>query len=285
MRTEAEMFQIFSDFAMEDERIRIFVLEGSRTNANIPKDSYQDYDVSFFVTDMSTYLDNDDWLQAFGELVFVQKPEDMELFPAEFEHYFTYIMYFADGIKVDLSLIPLTELTNYFQESDGLVEVLLDKDKRIAHEILATDKKYWLTQPSARSFDDCCNEFWSVATYVAKGLCRNEFLFAIDHLHNNVRQELLRMLAWKIGIQKGFTFSVGKNYKFIHQHLLAEEYEKLLSTYATAGVEQTWLAFEQCCQMFRNASRQVAEKLGYSYPNYDENITAWIENTYKKGND
>ncbi|WP_420799124.1 hypothetical protein [Metasolibacillus meyeri] len=37
--------------------------------------------------------------------------------------------------------------------------------------------------------------------------------------------------------------------------------------------------------MFRDASRQVAEKLGYSYPNYDENITAWIENTYKKGND
>ncbi len=47
MRTEAEMFQIFSDFAMGDERIRISVLEGSRTNANIPKDSYQDYDISF----------------------------------------------------------------------------------------------------------------------------------------------------------------------------------------------------------------------------------------------
>ncbi|WP_042475705.1 aminoglycoside 6-adenylyltransferase [Bacillus ndiopicus] len=285
MRTEAEMFKVFSDFAIQDERIRISVLEGSRTNTAIPKDIYQDYDISFFVTDMSSYLENDTWLQVFGELIFVQKPEDMELFPAEFEHWFTYIMYFADGIKIDLSLIPLTELTNYFNDSDGLVEVLLDKDGRIGHKMVATDEKYWIRKPSTRSFDDCCNEFWSVATYVAKGLRRNEFLFAIDHLHNNIRQELLRMISWDIGIQKGFTFSVGKNYKFIHNYIPAEEYEKLLSTYATAGVEQTWAAFELCCEMFRNYSQKVAQALGYSYPNYDKNITAWIHNTYKKGND
>ncbi|WP_107942758.1 aminoglycoside 6-adenylyltransferase [Metasolibacillus fluoroglycofenilyticus] len=283
MRTEAEMFQIFSNFATEDERIRISMLEGSRTNNTIPKDSYQDYDVSFFVTNMSSYLKNDDWLRAFGELIFVQKPEDMELFPAEFENYFTYIMYFADGIKVDLSLIPLTELTSYLQKSDGLIEVLLDKDGHIEQAIVPSDEKYWLTKPSARSFDDCCNEFWSVATYVAKGLARNEFLFAVDHLHHNIRQELLRMLSWDIGIQNGFSFSVGKNYKFIHQHLPAQQYERLLSTYATASIAQTWTAFELCCEMFRETSRKVAQAFGYPYPNYDENITKWIENTYKKG--
>ncbi|MCT6925335.1 aminoglycoside 6-adenylyltransferase [Metasolibacillus sp.] len=284
MRSEVEMFQLFSDFASQDERIRISVLEGSRTNRNIPQDHYQDYDISFFVTSMDSYLENDDWLQHFGELVFVQKPEDMELFPPDFENWFTYILYFADGIKIDLSLIPLTELKNYFQSSDGLVEVLLDKDKRISQEVIATDEKYWIQKPSARSFDDCCNEFWSVATYVAKGLRRNEFLFAIDHLHNNIRQELLRMMSWDIGIRQGFTFSVGKNYKFIQQHLAPEVYEKLLRTYTTAGIEQTWLAFELCCDMFRDISHEVAEKLGYAYPSYDKNITAWIDNTYKKGN-
>jgi hypothetical protein len=38
-------------FALNCEKIRLFTLEGSRTNTNIPKDDFQDYDFSYFVTD------------------------------------------------------------------------------------------------------------------------------------------------------------------------------------------------------------------------------------------
>lgn len=34
--------------------------------------------------------------------------------------------------------------------------------------------------------------------------------FAIDHMNDIVRKELLRMISWLIGIKQGFHFSLGK---------------------------------------------------------------------------
>lgn len=42
---------------------------------------------------------------------------------------------------------------------------------------------YHVRKPSAREYDDCCNEFWNVTPYVIKGLCRKEILFAIYELN------------------------------------------------------------------------------------------------------
>ena len=56
MRSEKEMFDLFLSFARNDERIRVVGMEGSRTNINIPKDDYQDYDISYIVTDMDSFI-------------------------------------------------------------------------------------------------------------------------------------------------------------------------------------------------------------------------------------
>lgn len=122
----------------DPERINIF-----------PRDPFQDFDISYFVADMNSFKENDDWL--------------------------------------------------------------------------------------ARQFDDCCNEFWNVSTYVVKGLARNEILFAIDHLNGIARPNLLRMMTWQIGSERGYTFSVGKNYKFINHYLPKKDWEALLSTFAQHG--------------------------------------------------
>ncbi len=49
MRSEDEMMKLILDIAMKDERIRLVTLEGSRTNKNVPRDKFQDYDISYFV--------------------------------------------------------------------------------------------------------------------------------------------------------------------------------------------------------------------------------------------
>ena len=38
----------------------------------------------------------------------------------------------------------------------------------IKTEIVPTDEDYYIKCPTERKFDDCCNEFWNVATYVSK---------------------------------------------------------------------------------------------------------------------
>lgn len=280
MRTEKQIYDTILNFAKADDRIRVVTLEGSRTNINIIPDDFQDYDITFFVTDMQSFINSDEWLNVFGERLIMQKPEDMELFPKE-EKGYSYLMLFWDGVKIDLTLLPLEVLDEYFTW-DKLVKLLLDKDNRVTNIPVPTDEDYYIEHPTARSFDDCCNEFWNTVTYVVKGLCRKEILFAIDHFNQIVRHELLRMISWKVGIETGFKLSVGKNYKFIERYISEDLWEKLLSTYRMDSYENIWEALFLCHQLFRAVSGEVAERLHYAYPEYDRNITKYTRDMYKK---
>ena len=104
MRSEKEVYDIVLNFAKTDKRIRMVTLEGSRTNTNIPPDDFQDFDITFFVTDMDSFTSDDKWLDIFGERLILQKPEDMELFPAV-EKGFSYLMLFTDDVKIDLEFL------------------------------------------------------------------------------------------------------------------------------------------------------------------------------------
>lgn len=280
MRTEREMMDLLFSFAKKDGRIRIMMLEGSRTNRNIPEDEFQDYDITFFVKDMESLIANDDWLCQFGNIIMMQKPEDMELFPPE-EKGYSYLMLFDDYIKMDLTLLPLEDLDEYLN-GDQLKMVLLDKDGRIKQDIIPSDIDYHVKKPTMREYDDCCNEFWWVSTYVVKGLCRKEILFAIDHFNQILRPELLRMISWKVGVETGFSLSVGKNFKFIDQYIREEVWSRLLSTYRMDSYEQVWNSLFTCHQLFREVSREVADLLGFDYPEYDNNITKYTKDMYKR---
>ena len=273
MRSEKEMMDLVLSLAEQDERIRIVTLEGSRANINIPKDEFQDYDVTYFVTDVESFTLKDEWLKSFGNIIMMQKPEDMELFPAE-EKGYSYIILFDDYNKIDLTLLPLEELGNYLND-DKLIKIILDKDGRIQQAVVPTDMDYHIRKPSAREYDDCCNEFWNT-------MCRKEILFAIDHFNQIVRHELLRMISWKVGIETGFKLSVGKNYKFIERYISEDLWEKLLSTYRMDSYENIWEALFLCHQLFRAVSGEVAERLHYAYPEYDRNITKYTRDMYKK---
>lgn len=104
MRSEHEMMSTIINFAKNDDRIRLATLEGSRTNKNIPVDTFRDYDISYFVTDIESFKETDQWLEFFGNRLMMQKPEDMELFPSELGNWFSYIILFEDGNKLDLTL-------------------------------------------------------------------------------------------------------------------------------------------------------------------------------------
>lgn len=67
MRSDQQVYDTILNFAKADDRIRIVTLEGSRTNSNIPPDAFQDFDITFFVTDMESFTADDAWLDVFGE--------------------------------------------------------------------------------------------------------------------------------------------------------------------------------------------------------------------------
>ncbi len=274
MRSTGEMMALLLGFAQGQEDIRLVGMEGSRTNGNIPQDSFQDYDVTYFVRDMAAFTGDDSWLAAFGTPLIVQKPEDMELFPPE-EAGYSYLMLLDDYVKIDLTLLPLDALEDYLN-ADSLRTVLLDKDGRVGCPVTPSDREYWVQRPSPRCLDDCCNEFWMLSTYVVKGICRDELLFAIDHLHL-MRSELLRMLAWQVGEERGYGFSVGKNYKFLCRYLPPQMWEALLSTYREDSAGALWQALSTCRRLFGQASRQMAQALGCPCPGYEERVGKYLD--------
>lgn len=277
MRTSSEMFTLFESIAVSDERIRAMTLEGSRVNPNVKPDIWQDYDITFLVTDTQSYTCSDDWLKVFGDRIFMQKPEAMELFPPDFPSgWFSYLMLFSDGIKIDLTLVPADDAENYFSQ-DPLIQVLLDKDGICPKTLMPSDEQFWVRRPSPGFVRDCANEFLFVCTYVAKALLRGELMFANRMFENVLHKELNRMLGYLAGVRNGFPLNTGKHDKWLPGFLSESESEALFKTYCLNDTAAVWNALYTAMRLFEAAEREVCGALRYEYNNETENITQYIE--------
>jgi aminoglycoside 6-adenylyltransferase len=275
MRSEREMFDLILETARQDERIRAVILNGSRANPNAPRDILQDFDIVYIVTDVASFKHDADWIERFGELMILQMPEDMQdPAPGDSEAY-SYLMQFMDGSRIDLWIYPLASLDQMVEDSLSLL--LLDKDGIIPPFAPASESSYFPQQPTAKAYDDCCNEFWWVCPYVAKGLWRKEILYAKSMLDQVVRAELMKMLTWQIGVQTGFARNPGKFGKYFRQYLEPEVWEMLLKTYTDAGYEPTWEALLLMGELFRMAALRVGDHFSFSYPHEDDRkVSAYL---------
>ena len=266
MRTAEEMFALFDRISSQDARIRVMTLEGSRVNPNVTPDLWQDYDLTFLVTDVESFTKDDGWLSLFGDLVFMQKPEAMDLFPPDFPAgWFSYLMLFADGVKIDLTLVPVTDVQAYFAQ-DPLIRVLLDKDGICPSQTAPTDAPFWVQKPSEAFIRDCSNEFFLSSTYAHRALLREESLFAVWTFENRLHPELLRMLGYLAGVRAGFPVNTGKHDRWIFRFLTAEEGATLRKTYRLDSPEGQRLALSSAMELFTQAMQEVCAALGFNCP-------------------
>ncbi len=277
------MMQLIMNFAEQDERIRVVGMNGSRVNKNIEKDSYQDYDIVYLVTEMDSFIKNREWIDYFGEILIMQTPEDSELFPPSLGNWFSFLMQFTDGNRIDLMLVPIEELDSYVK-NDSLTTILLDKDERVKNKPIPTEESHFLQMPTENQFLDACNEFWWVSTYVAKGLCRNEFLYATNHIEKVMREEILRLIAWKVGCQYGFQVNLGKSYKFLEQYTTARDWQALQQTFQLSTYDNCWRVLFHMFEMYRELVTFVADRLQFKVPDYDQNVEAYVRQLHHDAN-
>lgn len=83
MRSETEMMELILGTAREDARIRAVYMNGSRTNPNVPKDIFQDYDIVYVVTETKSFIEDKTWIDRFGDRLFMQYPDENPEFPNE----------------------------------------------------------------------------------------------------------------------------------------------------------------------------------------------------------
>lgn len=272
MRSEQEMMELILSVAREDDRILGVYMNGSRVNKNVPKDSYQDYDIVYAVKETQSFLDNASWIETFGEIAMVQEPDSNDLgfgMHKDFSKRYAWLILLQDGNRIDLTIEIVKEAQKNILE-DPLTMVLLDKKEMFPTLASPNDNIYHVQLPDKAQFRGCCNEFWWCLNNVAKGINREELSYVMEMYHHYVRAMLHKMMEWSIGIRTDFSVSVGKMGKFFKLYLTEEELNQYKRTYSDGEYQNIWKAVFVSCDLFSKLAREVAEHFTFIYEEMEE---------------
>lgn len=258
MRKEREMLDLIIKTAEDDSRINAVMLNGSRADNEAEKDIFQDFDIVYFVGDVSPFWDNKPWLESrFGKVVLMQTPETGALIPPDGNGDFVYLAIFEDGTRLDLTITSRP----YINTGESAV-VLLDKTG-ILKDVSPDPGFRHVKKPSEKEYRDCCNEFWWCLNNVAKGIARGQDVYAMDMLNKYVRDMLNLMTEWYIGVDTDFSVSAGKAGKNFKKYLGPDIYIMYLKTYS--GADGIRGAAYNMMDLFSFIARTVGPALGYKY--------------------
>ena len=169
MRTEPEMLDLILQTA-KSLKVEAVALSGSRTNDQVQKDEFQDYDVVYVVDDLDNLTSDLAWLDSFGTRMIEQHNV--------LGNRRLYLILFQDGNRIDLTLCPKEHIQEWV-DSEATYTVLEDK-KGLFESYSPNPQRYWISPAAEKDFEKSCNEFWWVSAYVVKGICRKQIIYASD---------------------------------------------------------------------------------------------------------
>ena len=270
-RSEAQMFDLIIQTA-KSLKVEAVAMSGSRTDTKAPKDEFQDYDVVYVVDDLDNLASDLAWLDQFGNCLIEQYNV--------LGHRRLYLMLFEDGNRIDLTLCPKDHIQEWV-DSEADYTVLKD-EKGLFDSYTTSPERYWTSPASAIDFEKACNEFWWVSAYVVKGICRNQIIYATDHLYGICQQELLKVLAWQVASDKG-TVDVGKNYKYLFNYLPAEKEKGFSALLDFSSIDKINQSLFATMQLFHKEAQSLAQKLGFAYDKeVAEKMIQYAEERLKK---
>ena len=271
MRAETEMLDLILHTA-KTLQVEAIAMSGSRTCPNVPKDEFQDYDVVYIVDDLDNLTSNISWLDRFGKRIIEQE--------VRLGHSHLFLMLFEDGNRIDLTLCPKEHIHEWVDSEAGFT--VLEDSENLFEAYFPNLERYWIHPATETDFEKACNEFWWVSAYVVKGICRNQLIYAIDHLYGICQQELLKVLAWQVARDKG-TVDVGKNYKYLFNYLPTEKEKEFSDLLDFSSVEKLIQSLYATMELFHQEAQSLAQKMGYDYDReVAEKMIQYAEERVKK---
>lgn len=241
MRNEDEMMNRIMKKAIEDDRIRAVAMDGSRANKNAVHDQYSDFDIVYFVTDVREFTNDKSWINYFGDILIVQYPYDWYTHPYDYESHesFAYLIQFADGNRIDLSLVDIRNIAGEKDNNEPRV-ILLNKDNFAELAPVDNEEVFFIKPPTQMEFYNTCNEFRWLSLYISKGLCREEFYYAKCAYDGPTMEMFMKMLNWKIGIKNDFRVTTGHYNKYLKRFLSADEMKQVQGIFPNGEYEDIW---------------------------------------------
>ena len=271
MRTESEMLDLILQTA-KTLKVDAVALSGSRTNDQAPKDEFQDYDLVYVVDDIDNLTSDLSWLDQFGKRIIEQE--------VTLDHRRLYLMLFEDGNRIDLTLCPKEHIQEWVDSEAGFT--VLEDPEHLFEPYSQNLERFWIHPASETDFEKTCNEFWWVSAYVVKGICRNQLIYATDHLYGICQQELLKVLAWQVASDKG-KVDVGKNYKYLFNYLPTEKEKEFSDLLDLSSLEKITQSLYDTMELFHREAQYLAQKMGFDYDKeVAEKMVQYAEERVKK---
>ena len=253
MRTETEILNLLLQVA-KTLKVEAVALSGSRTNDQVQKDEFQDYDVVYLVENFEELISDLSWLDQFGNRMIEQE--------VRLGHRRLFLMLFEDGNRIDLTLCPKEHMKEWV-DSESIYTVLVD-DKGLFESYYPNPQRYWTSPATEKDFEKSCNEFWWVSAYVVKGICRKQFIYATDHLYGICQQELLKIMAWQVASDRG-KVDIGKDYKYLFNYLPAEKEKEFSTLLDLSSLDKITQSLFTTMQLFHQEAQSLAQKMGFIY--------------------
>ena len=252
-RSQEQMLRLILQTA-KSLQVDAVALSGSRAEGQAPKDEFQDYDVVYVVDDLDTLTRDLAWLNQFG----TRNIEQHNILGNRR----LYLMLFEDGNRIDLTLCPKEHMKEWV-DSEASYTVLID-EKGLFESYSPSPDRFLTSPPNKMDFEKTCNEFWWVSAYVVKGICRNQLVYATDHLYGICQQELLKVLAWQVASDRG-KIDIGKNYKYLFQYLHTEKEKEFSALLDFSSLDKITQSLFATMQLFHQEAQSLAQKMGFKY--------------------
>ncbi|NKB67582.1 MAG: aminoglycoside 6-adenylyltransferase [Candidatus Latescibacteria bacterium] len=273
-RTEEEMLGLLLDFAAADDRIRAVLMNGSRVNPNVTPDPFQDYDIVNLVTEVEPFRREEYVVPYFGETIVVEQPLIGPWPPVDADgSYHNYNMQLADGNRIDLTFALVDTLQDRLR--DSLTAVLLDKDGRISSLPPPNEGSYLVAKPTAELYYGCCTGFFfTLGSHIPKTIWRRKLPLLKFFIEAGLRDSLVMMLEWEMGIRQGFEQSMGFKGKHLERYLPSDMWSQYENTYVDSNYENLWESLFLCYRIFKESAEFVGKNCGFTFPQ-EKGMKVW----------
>lgn len=243
-----------TQFFEANEDLRVFSMNGSKVNSTIPDDIFKDYDVVFFSTDFSKYINDSSFLDIFGDRLIQTEPESDPKSPNELLHGdgYVYLVQYVSGLRIDFQFRALSQLDSYLKE-DSLTKIIADKDKLIQTHIVPSDTDYWLEQPTEKDVLFSITEFWWLFPNILKATLRNQLLLSEFYL-DLARKELFQLMIWGIASKEGWDKNYGKEFTALLKYLTKKEHSCVMSLFNVGSQKQIYDALLEMMALYEDTS-------------------------------
>jgi aminoglycoside 6-adenylyltransferase len=92
-----------------------------------------------------------------------------------------------------------------------------------------------------------------------------------------MKEQMLVMISWKVGIETSFSLSIGKAYKYLNKYVTEDLWELIQQSYRYDTIDGLWDSLIISCNIFNETTLFVNNELKYERPRYGENVIEYIK--------